>query len=100
MVPIEKSLEHVISGFEHWSRPRFVKTPLIVGNGSSKIVPEPYGTVLVLGSWNYPFFTALAPAFEAIAAGNCVALKPSELAPYISKVLRKLFEKYLDTRYY
>jgi len=55
---------------------------------------------LVIGSWNYPLFTALAPATEAISAGNCVVLKPSELAPKMSNVLRKLFEKYLDVRFY
>jgi len=42
----------------------------------------------------------LAPATEAISAGNCVVLKPSELAPKMSNVLRKLFEKYLDVRFY
>jgi aldehyde dehydrogenase (NAD+) len=53
---------------------------------------------LVLSAWNYPIYTALPQVAAAIAAGNCVILKPSELAPRTSKVLAKLFEKHLDPR--
>jgi len=51
---------------------------------------------LVISAWNYPIYTALPQVAAAIAAGNCVILKPSELAPYTSGVLKKLFDKYLD----
>jgi len=50
-----------------------------------------------MGAWNYPLFTTIGPAYEAIAAGNCVAMKPSELSPKCSNVMKKIFEKYLDT---
>ena len=59
---------------------------------------EPLGLALVLSAWNYPFYTALGPVGAAIAAGNSVILKPSELAPHCSNALAKLFEKYLDPR--
>ncbi len=49
--------------------------------GKSYLKPEPYGVALVIGSWNYPLATSIGPAAMAIAAGNCVVLKPSELAP-------------------
>lgn len=52
--------------------------------------------MLVLSAWNYPIYTALPPIAQAIAAGNCTVLKPSEMAPHSSKVLVKLFQKYLD----
>lgn len=52
--------------------------------------------MLVLAAWNYPVYVALPPMAAAIAAGNCVVLKPSEMAPYTSKVLLKLVSEYLD----
>lgn len=68
-----------------------VPTPLALGMGKCAILHEPLGVVLVISAWNYPVYTALPPVAAAIAAGNCVILKPSELAPYTSKVLVKLF---------
>ena len=68
--------------------------------GSSKIVPEPYGVTLVMGSWNYPLVTSVSPAAEAIAAGNAVCIKPSELAPQCSKIIKKLVENNLDKEVY
>ena len=65
---------------------------------SSEVVYEPLGVTLVLSAWNYPIYTALPQVGAAIAAGNCVILKPSEFAPHSSKVLKKLFEKYMDPR--
>jgi aldehyde dehydrogenase (NAD+) len=57
---------------------------------------EPLGVALVLSAWNYPIYTAVPQVAAAISAGNCVILKPSELAPYTSKILKKLFDKYMD----
>lgn len=73
---------------------------MICGNAKSKIIPEPYGCSLVIGSWNYPLSTAIGPFCEALAAGNCVVLKPSEIAPNLSNVLKNIIEKYLDTECY
>jgi len=80
-------------------------------------VPEPKGVVLVMGSWNYPLFTTVCPAgffkktiiyfdikkynlASAIAAGNCVLVKPSEMTPNSSNLIKKLFSKYLDNLCY
>ncbi|MGH3678650.1 MAG: aldehyde dehydrogenase family protein [Mycobacterium sp.] len=57
---------------------------------------EPYGTVLIIGAWNFPFALTLGPAVGAIAAGNAVVLKPSEVAPASSAVMAELVPKYLD----
>ena len=57
---------------------------------------EPYGVVFVLGAWNYPVQLTLSPVVGAITAGNCVILKPSELAPKTATVIQKLIPKYLD----
>jgi aldehyde dehydrogenase (NAD+) len=57
---------------------------------------EPYGTVLVIGAWNFPFALTLGPAVGAIAAGNAVVLKPSEVSPASSALMAELVPKYLD----
>jgi len=58
---------------------------------------EPYGTVLIIGAWNYPFVLTLGPAVAAIAAGNTVVLKPSEIAAASSRLMAELVPRYLDT---
>lgn len=58
---------------------------------------EPYGTVLIIGAWNFPFYLTLGPLVGAIAAGNTVVLKPSELAPSSSRLMAELVQRYLDT---
>jgi aldehyde dehydrogenase (NAD+) len=57
---------------------------------------EPYGTVLIIGAWNYPFYLTLGPAVGAIAAGNTVLLKPSEIAPASAALMAELVPRYLD----
>jgi len=57
---------------------------------------EPYGAVLIIGAWNFPFYLTLGPLVGAIAAGNTVVLKPSELAPASSRLMAELVERYLD----
>lgn len=61
---------------------------------------EPLGVVLIMSAWNYPLYTAIPPLAAAIAAGNCAILKPSELAPHSSNVLKKLLDLYLDKECY
>lgn len=61
------------------------------------IYKDPYGVVLVLGAWNYPFQLSLAPFQAAVAAGNTVILKPSDLAPASAKFMADFLPKYLDS---
>ena len=65
--------------------------------GRAWIEYEPYGTVLIIGAWNFPFALTLGPLVGAIAAGNTVALKPSELAPASSRLMAELVPRYLDS---
>lgn len=60
------------------------------------IYKEPRGVVLVIGAWNYPVQLTLLPLGGAIAAGNCVIVKPSEMAPASAKIIATLLPKYLD----
>lgn len=58
---------------------------------------QPLGKILVIGAWNYPLFLSLIPAVGALAAGNAVVLKPSEMAPHTEALLVKLLPKYIDS---
>ena len=82
---------------KRWMKPRKVHTPLIARPGKSWLRPEPLGTVLIIGAWNYPLQLTLAGYAAAIAAGNCAVLKPSELSPTTSALIAKLVPEYMDT---
>jgi len=68
--------------------PISVDTPMLVGPGSSKILAEPLGTVLILGSWNFPLFTTIGPLIDVIAAGNCSIIKGSEFSLNTSRKMK------------
>lgn len=80
-----------------WSKPRKVPTPALLLPASSYVQAQPKGVVLVMGAWNYPFNVTIGPVASALAAGNCVVVKPSELAPESAKVMHRIFGK-LDQR--
>lgn len=79
-----------------WNRPKRVGVPLSQFPGRAWYDYEPLGVVTVIGPWNYPVLLTLAPAIAAIAAGNCVVLKPSEHAPATAAVLAELVTEHLD----
>ncbi|MFW6368636.1 MAG: aldehyde dehydrogenase [Spirochaetota bacterium] len=85
-----QELRAIRRGLRKWAKPRRVKTPLAYAISSSRTIREPYGVSLILSPWNYPFQLALAPAIGALAAGNTVVLKPSELAPNTSSLLANM----------
>lgn len=79
-----------------WMRPRRVATPLHMLPGSSELMPQPLGVVGNIVPWNYPCQLALVPAAAALAAGNRVMIKPSELTPAFSRLLAQLAAKYFS----
>ncbi|ASS73027.1 aldehyde dehydrogenase [Bacillus atrophaeus] len=85
-----KEISFVMKRLRKWAKPRKVKTPLTHIGSQSVMIPEPYGTVLVIAPWNYPFQLALSPLIGAIAAGNTVIVKPSEYTPAVSAVLSSI----------
>ncbi|MBY6203622.1 aldehyde dehydrogenase family protein [Halomonas denitrificans] len=91
-------IRHARSRVERWARPRKVDTPMFAQPATSRVRPEPLGVALIIGAWNYPLQLTLAPLIPAIAAGNCAVLKPSEVAPYTSKLISNLVPRYLDRR--
>ena len=82
-----------LSNLEKWAKPKKVKSSLLSFPSSDYIYSEPYGKVLVLSPWNYPFQLAILPLMSAVAAGNTVVLKPSEHAPHTSKLIKEIIEK-------
>ncbi|MCG2461790.1 aldehyde dehydrogenase [Flavobacteriaceae bacterium F89] len=81
-----------IKKFGRWAKPKKVSASWVNFPSSEWIYKEPYGSILVIAPWNYPFQLALAPVIGAIAAGNTVFLKPSEMAPNTSAVLKEIIE--------
>ncbi|NBX33696.1 MAG: aldehyde dehydrogenase family protein, partial [Planctomycetes bacterium] len=78
------------------TEPRKVSTPLVSMPGSSHRIPQPLGVVLVIAPWNYPIQLLLIPVAGAIAAGNAVVMKPSEVSSATSALLGKLVPQYFD----
>ena len=86
---IRYALWHIRS----WAKPRYVLSSLKNFPSYGKIYPEPYGVSLIISPWNYPFMLTVAPLISAIAAGNCVIIKPSELAPATSTLIAKMCDE-------
>jgi aldehyde dehydrogenase (NAD+) len=86
-------LKDTIKNLYKWAKPRKVIPSLLNFPSTDTIYKEPYGKVLIIAPWNYPFQLALCPLIAAIAAGNQVVLKPSELTPKTEEVISKIIEK-------
>lgn len=86
-------LKETIKNIHKWAKPKRVLPSLLNFPSTDYIFKEPYGNVLVIAPWNYPFQLALCPLISAVAAGNRVVLKPSELTPNTSSVIAKIIEK-------
>jgi len=93
-------LDEAISKVKKWAKVKSVQTNLMNMPGKSYIVPEPLGVSLVIGAWNYPYQLSLAPAIAAIAAGNTVVLKPSEIPANTSRVLAQLINNHFDPAFF
>ena len=85
-------ISHTISHMVRWGRKRRVCTPLANFHSSSYILREPYGNVLIMSPWNYPFLLCISPLICALAAGNTAVIKPSAYAPATSAAIKRLVE--------
>ena len=82
-----------------WAKPRRVRTPLTNFLSTSRIYSEPYGIVLIISPWNYPFLLAMSPLIGAIAAGNCAIVKPSEYSGNVSDIIATILKEAFDPSY-
>ncbi|WP_317045819.1 aldehyde dehydrogenase family protein [Brumimicrobium salinarum] len=93
-------IDEAISKVQKWSKRKRVKTNLLNFPAKSYIYPEPLGTCLVIGAWNYPIQLSFAPVIAAIAAGNTVVLKPSEIPSATSNVIAKIVNENFSTSFF
>jgi aldehyde dehydrogenase (NAD+) len=89
-------IDCMLNGLKRWMSKKKAKTPLWMQPASSYVIAEPLGVCLVLGAFNYSVMTALLPMAGAIAAGNAVIVKPSELAPAQAEFMARVLPKYID----
>lgn len=86
-------INNTLKNIDKWSRPKRVSSSLLNFPSTAKIHLEPYGKVLIISPWNYPFALAIMPLIGAIAAGNTVVLKPSELSPNTTRIIQEIIEQ-------
>jgi len=88
-----------LKNLSQWMQPERVKTNLVNFPSSSHIMREPFGVVLIIGAWNYPLQLLFNPLIGAIAAGNCVVLKPSEFAPATTAIMKRIINENFPNEY-
>ena len=96
---IYNALNESIKNLKKWSKKKKVKSNLANFPSKSYIIPEPLGNILIISSWNYPYQITLIPAISAIASGNTVVIKPSEVPSNTSRVLAQLINSNFDSNY-
>jgi aldehyde dehydrogenase (NAD+) len=89
-------IDHALKHLKSWTKPEKVWTPLAQRPAKARIEREPLGVALIIAPWNYPVQLLLSPMVGAIAAGNCVIGKPSEVSAHTSATLARLVPEYLD----
>ena len=93
---IVSELNHTIKNINKWAKPNMVLPSLLNFPSTDYIYKEPYGKVLIIAPWNYPYQLALCPLIAAVAAGNQVVIKPSELTPNTSSIVTKIISETFD----
>lgn len=96
---VKNELRYFLKNLKTLMRPRRVATPFVLFHASSAVYHEPLGQVLVISPWNYPFNLALTPVIGAVAAGNCVMLKPSQRVSSTNAVIQKILTESFDPRH-
>ena len=94
--PVTGEIKHAVAQLGKWMRPSKVDTPLSLLGSSSYIHYEPQGVVLIISPWNFPFNLTFGPLVSAIAAGNCVVIKPSEFTPRTAAMMKKIVNEVFD----
>uniref|UniRef100_U3FZT0 Aldehyde dehydrogenase n=1 Tax=Micrurus fulvius TaxID=8637 RepID=U3FZT0_MICFL len=93
-------IDMILEKLPDWASPQSVEKTILTLNDKIYIRREPLGVALVIGAWNYPFVLIITPLIAAIAAGNAVVIKPSEISENTAKVLEKLLPQYIDKDLY
>lgn len=99
VVLVVKELQLAIKNIDRWAKPKSVSASLLNFPSKDFIYSEPYGTVLLIAPWNYPYQLVIAPLIGAIAAGNTVIIKPSELTPATSALLEMMISETFSSEF-
>ncbi|WP_316735555.1 aldehyde dehydrogenase family protein [Pedobacter aquatilis] len=91
-------IDHAIKKLKSWMKPKSVAKTISNLLASNKIYYEPKGVCLIIAPWNYPFQLVMSPLISAIAAGNCVILKPSEISSNTATVINEIISKTFDEK--
>jgi len=94
--PVTTEIKHAKSDIRSWMADKHISTPIALMGSSSKIKYEPKGVVLIISPWNFPINLTLGPLVSAIAAGNAVMIKPSEMTPHASALMKKMLKEIFD----
>lgn len=97
---IKAELKLLLNNLDKWVAPEEPQKTFVNVTDGVYVINDPYGVVLIMGAWNYPINLTMLPVQGAIAAGNCVILKPSDLAEHTGKFLAEILPKYLDNDCY
>lgn len=92
-------IDYAIKNLKKWALPQAAKISLSLKPAKAEIVPVPYGVTLIISPWNYPFQLAILPMVGAIAAGNTVVLKPSEISKQTEQLLVEMINSNFDSNY-
>ncbi len=98
ILPVTSEIKHAKSNLRRWMSPQGVPTPFSLFGGRSWIQYEPKGLVLIISPWNFPLNMTFGPLVSAIAAGNCVFLKPSEHTPFTAALMKKIIGEIFDEK--
>ncbi|OBS80174.1 hypothetical protein A6R68_21629, partial [Neotoma lepida] len=100
VITILGEIDFMLANLSELASAKPAKKNLLTMLDEAYVQPEPLGVVLIIGAWNYPFVLIMQPLVGAIAAGNAVIVKPSELSENTAKILAKLLPQYLDQDLY
>ncbi len=99
IMQLKGELKYTVKRLKRWAKPHKVKTSFELQPGKSRVYAQPFGVVLNIAPWNYPFQTCLVPLVSILAAGNCAVIKPSEFAPQSSKLIAKIIGEIYPAEY-
>lgn len=96
---VKSEISYMIKHIKSFSKEKRVRTPLSQYVSRSFVKPSPYGNVLILSPWNYPFLLSIEPLVDALSAGNTVILKPSAYSPNTSSIIHKIIKEIYPEEY-
>lgn len=92
-------ITYMLKHLKGFSRTKRVRTPMSQFPGKSYVIPSPYGVVLIMSPWNYPFLLTIEPLIDALSAGNVCVLKPSAYSPATTEIIKKMISECFPEEY-